>query len=114
MQGLTLRETGAEGICLAIQDGMKAAVYARERDAVKAESDRLKNTVESLKSENRRLNNANRHYRFSRSRAYETVLERLSGIPSFKEIVLTGVVIFLLGMVAGLAVAFGILLFKAV
>ena len=82
MQAMTVRDTGAEGIYLALSDGMKAAAYARQLDASQAANDRLtaenselRRTVARQAAELNRLRKQNRYYRFSRSRAYAQVLE---------------------------------------
>ena len=78
---ITMREAGAEGVALAIADGMKAAEYARELDAMTEQRDALQKKCTALMDENalkedeiRQLRQENRNYRFSRSRAYQTSL----------------------------------------
>lgn len=85
MQAMTIKETGAEGVYIALADGMRAAEYARKLDAVEAsndmltkQNDALKDTVARLEAENKRLRQQCRNYRFSRSRAYAQALEAQS------------------------------------
>lgn len=79
---LTVREAGAEGVHAAIRDGMKAAEYARELEAVKAEYDKLHDENRKLRHDIRakdeeigRLRKQCREYRFSRSQAYRATLD---------------------------------------
>lgn len=113
---MTVGEAGAEGVMLAISDGMKAAEYARALEAAKAEREALEKKSRALMDENAqkdreiaRLRRQCKAYRFSRARAYEQALEAQSMSafdgPTRRWALL---VVVLLGMVAGLAVAFGI------
>ena len=79
---LTVREAGAEGVHAAIRDGMKAAEYARELEAVRAECDKLHDENRKLRHDIRakdeeigRLRKQCREYRFSRSQAYRARLD---------------------------------------
>lgn len=79
---MTIRKGGAEAVQMAILDGMKAAGLARELDAMTAERDALKAQVERMKAvirakdgENERLRRQCRAYRFSRSQAYRAHLD---------------------------------------
>lgn len=106
---MTIRQAGAEGVVRALADGMKAAEYARRVSAVTAENDQLRNDIAAMEAENRRLNRENRYHRFSKDRAYAEALEaQVTGIGSRKERAYRDGVLILLGMVLGLAVAFGI------
>ena len=106
---MTVKKTGAEGVALAISDAMQAAEYARRLKATEAENDRLRNDLAGERAENRRLNRENRYHRFSKDRAYAEALEaQVTGIGSRKERAYRDGVLVLLGMVLGLAVAFGI------
>ena len=109
MEAMTIRQAGADGVMLAISDAMQAAEYARRLKAAAAENDRLRNDLAGERAENRRLSRENRYHRFSKDRAYAEALEaQVTGIGSRKERAYRDGVLVLLGMVLGLAVAFGI------
>ena len=110
MQAVTIRQAGADGVMEAIADGMKAGEYARRLKAATAENDSLKNTVAEKEAEINRLQKENRWHRFVRSHAYADALEaQVAETATRKERLLTNGVLFLAGMVAGLAVAFTII-----
>lgn len=77
-EALTIRDAGAAGIELVIADGMRAAAYARELDAMTAERDVLEAKVRRMEAvirvkdrENERLRVQNRKYRQERQRDRE-------------------------------------------
>ena len=110
---LRVRDVGAEGVAEAIVDGMKAAEYARRLSAATAENDRLKNEIAMREAENNRLSNENRKHRFAEERAIQNTLEmqtqdvNLSSYRRWK-----GVAIFMGGVVVGVLLAFGLLVFE--
>lgn len=106
---MTVGKAGAEGVMLAISDAMQAAEYARRLKAATAENDRLRNDLAGERAMNRRLAKENRYHRFTKSRAYAEVLNaQAEDVSSLSLNRWKNAVVFLLGMVAGLAVAFGI------
>ena len=84
---MTIRQGGAEAVCAAIRDGMKAAGYARELAAVTAERDALAARCRALEAKGRakdreigRLRAQNRAYRQERQRDREAgARARLAG-----------------------------------
>lgn len=103
----TIGQAGAAGVALAISDAMQAAEYARRLKAATAENDSLRNTVEAMKSENRRLSRENRAHRFAKSRAYSNGIEmQIEGatLRSFRALKTMNT--YLLGIVTGLVIAF--------
>ena len=110
---LRVRDVGAEGVAEAIADGMKAGEYARRLKAATAENDRLKNEIAMRDAENSRLSNENRKHRFAEARAFQNTLEMqvhdidLSSYRRWK-----GAAIFMGGMVVGVMLAFGLLVFE--
>ena len=111
MQAATMEQAGAEGVLVALSDAMKAGEYARRLKAATAENDALRNKLEAEKAENRRLNNENRAHRFSKSRAYANGIEmQIAGVNMHSYRRLQNWVVFLGGVVAGLAISTVIIL----
>ena len=80
---MTIREAGAEGVQMAIRDGMNAARYHRaleemtgERDRLLAERKKLLHDLRAKDTEIGRLRRQCREYRFSRSQAYRATLDQ--------------------------------------
>lgn len=116
MQAMTIREAGVEGIYTALADGMKAAGYARELDAARAENELLKKKIEALRNEGavkdeeiNRLRRACRNYRFSRSRAYAGAIEaQVQSAATKRERVYWALAIAGLGAVVAFAIVFAV------
>lgn len=106
---VTMGQAGAPGVALAISDAMQAAEYARRLKAATAENDKLRNDLAAMAAENNRLNKENRYHRFTKNRAYAEALDaQIEGVNSQALNRWKNAVVFMAGMVVGLAVAFGI------
>lgn len=81
MEAVRIKDTGAEGVVIAMKDGMKAASYARQLDAAHASNDLLTAENRSLRTELRKqaaqiekLKKNLRYYKGARNRAVSWTL----------------------------------------
>ena len=116
MQALTIKQAGVEGVYRAIADGMKAAAYARELDAMTAERDALRAECEALTAENNaqkkeimKLRALCKRYRRERQADREAGAQaRLSGNDGRRERRMWIAVIAMIGAILAFAVDTGI------